>query len=285
LPVEVAAFADDVATEGFTVFFRRIELAAADSDVVAHGDRQRIHHVSGLLGVLVLEDFGQHIEECSPEGWIYGVQPSVEATLGDRLLDVTILLQKRAARLDVAGEEGCSYKRYGHHLGGGQTDLWVVAVAYCLQELLAQVVGSDYGIFQWSSRSTEKVLGGLQIGRILAIGVGGNLGYEWLYVYAFVRPATGEVHWLILPRVNVEVFSMALKHFAKEVGASKERRILLVLDRAGWHTGKEVEVPEGIHLEFLPSHSPELQPTERLWPLDRAGRPRGARWALLAPAR
>ena len=26
-------------------------------------------------------------------------------------------------------------------------------------------------------------------------------------------------------------------------------------------------MPEGIHLEFLPSHSPELQPTERLWPL------------------
>jgi transposase len=92
-------------------------------------------------------------------------------------------------------------------------------------------------------------------------------GYEWLYVYAFVRPTTGEIHWLILPMVNVEVFSMALSHFAQEVGASKEKRILLVLDQAGWHTGKEVEVPEGIHLEFLPSHSPELQPTERLWPL------------------
>jgi transposase len=91
--------------------------------------------------------------------------------------------------------------------------------------------------------------------------------YEWLYVYGFVRPKTGEVYWLILPKVNVEVFSMALKHFAQEVGASKDRRILLVLDQAGWHTGKEVEVPEGIHLEFLPSHSPELQPTERLWPL------------------
>jgi hypothetical protein len=91
--------------------------------------------------------------------------------------------------------------------------------------------------------------------------------YEWLYVYAFVRPTAGEVHWLILPKVNVEIFSMALKHFAQEVGASKDRRILLVLDQAGWHTGKEVEVPEGIHLEFLPSHSPELQPTERLWPL------------------
>jgi transposase len=41
----------------------------------------------------------------------------------------------------------------------------------------------------------------------------------------------------------------------------------LVVDKAGWHTGGEVEVPEGIHLELLPSGSPELQPAERLWPL------------------
>ncbi len=60
---------------------------------------------------------------------------------------------------------------------------------------------------------------------------------------------------------------MALSHFAQEVEAGRDRRILLVLDQAGWHTGKEVQIPEGIHLEFLPSHSPELQPTERLWPL------------------
>jgi len=40
-----------------------------------------------------------------------------------------------------------------------------------------------------------------------------------------------------------------------------------VVDKAGWHTAKKLRVPEGIHLEFLPSHSPELQPSERLWPL------------------
>jgi transposase len=91
--------------------------------------------------------------------------------------------------------------------------------------------------------------------------------YEWTYLYSFVRPATGEIHWLILPTVNAKVFSLALSHFAEEVGADKNKRILLVLDRAGWHTGKEVEPPEGIHLEFLPSSSPELQPAERLWPL------------------
>jgi transposase len=92
-------------------------------------------------------------------------------------------------------------------------------------------------------------------------------GYKWTYLYGFVRPESGNVYWLILPTVNVELFSMALSEFAEEVEAGKDKRILLVVDKAGWHTGGEVEVPEGIHLEFLPSGSPELMPAERLWPL------------------
>lgn len=95
--------------------------------------------------------------------------------------------------------------------------------------------------------------------------------YEWTYLYAFARPNSGEVHWLVLPTVNAEVYSLALEHFAKEVGAGTKKRILLVVDRAGWHTAKKLRVPEGIHLEFLPSHSPELQPSERLWPLSNEG--------------
>jgi DDE superfamily endonuclease len=100
--------------------------------------------------------------------------------------------------------------------------------------------------------------------------------YQWTYLYAFARPKTGEVHWLILPTVSAEVFSMALEHFAREVGAGRRKRILLVLDRAGWHAAKKkLKVPEGIHLEFLPSHSPELQPSERLWPLSDEGAANG----------
>jgi len=95
--------------------------------------------------------------------------------------------------------------------------------------------------------------------------------YRWTYLYAFAHPNSGEIHWLILPTVNAEVFSVALENFAREVGAGTSRRILLVLDRAGWHTAKKLRVPEGIHLEFLPSHSPELQPSERLWPLSNEG--------------
>lgn len=92
-------------------------------------------------------------------------------------------------------------------------------------------------------------------------------GYKWTYLYGFVHPQSGKVFWMILPTVNTRMFSLALREFAEEVGASKERRILLVVDKAGWHTGGEVDLPEGLHLEFLPSGSPELMPAERLWPL------------------
>ena len=91
--------------------------------------------------------------------------------------------------------------------------------------------------------------------------------YEWVYLYGFVRPRDGRTFWLILPRVSAKTFSLALEHFARGIGAGEDKRILLVVDRAGWHTGGEVEVPEGIELEFLPARSPELQPAERLWPL------------------
>ncbi len=91
--------------------------------------------------------------------------------------------------------------------------------------------------------------------------------YEWLYVYGFLHPEAGDTHWLLLPTVNVGVFTVALKHFAEAVSAGKSKQVVLVVDRAGWHTSQELTIPDGIHLIFLPPYSPELQPTERLWPL------------------
>ena len=91
--------------------------------------------------------------------------------------------------------------------------------------------------------------------------------YEWMYVYAFVHPQSGQTCWLLLPTVNVEIFSRALAVFAEEVGAGPDKPIVLVLDRAGWHSSAQLTLPEGIHLVFLPPYSPEVQPAERLWPL------------------
>jgi transposase len=96
-----------------------------------------------------------------------------------------------------------------------------------------------------------------------------QIRYEWTYIYGFVRPATGETHWLILPHVSKECFEIALQRFAKWVGAGRSKRIILVLDGAGWHKSFAFNAPYGITLMFLPPYSPELQPAEKLWPLLR----------------
>lgn len=91
--------------------------------------------------------------------------------------------------------------------------------------------------------------------------------FQWLYAYGFVRPTTGESWWCLLPTVSVEAFSLALAEFARDEGIGPDRRVVLALDRAGWHTSPRLVVPAGIHLAFLPPYSPELQPAERLWSL------------------
>lgn len=91
--------------------------------------------------------------------------------------------------------------------------------------------------------------------------------YEWLYVYGFVRPRTGQSWWCLLPRVDTGVFALALAAFARDEGIDADHRAVLVVDRAGWHISPDLALPAGVDLVLLPSYSPELQPAERLWPL------------------
>src|SRR5450755_2976179 len=83
--------------------------------------------------------------------------------------------------------------------------------------------------------------------------------FEWMYLYGFVHPHAGRTEWLILPIVDIEMMNLALAHFARAVGANAQKHIALVMDQAGWHASSHVQVPEGLHLLFLPPYSPELQ--------------------------
>jgi transposase len=91
--------------------------------------------------------------------------------------------------------------------------------------------------------------------------------YQWIYPYAFVHPLTGKSFWLILPTVNTKIMNIALKEFSDYVDPRKEKKILLLIDNAGFHTGNELEIPENIQIFPLPAYSPELQPAECSWPL------------------
>ncbi len=95
--------------------------------------------------------------------------------------------------------------------------------------------------------------------------------YQWLYVYAFACPETGNSQYWLLPEVNTPAFQLVLDAFARSVGAGPDKQVILVLDGAGWHTSGTLSVSEGVELVFLPPYSPELQPAERLWALTDVG--------------
>ena len=95
----------------------------------------------------------------------------------------------------------------------------------------------------------------------------GHHRFEWLYVTAFVAPATGETFWYVSNGVSKPFFEALLALFAKEAGAGRDRTIVLELDNAGWHGEPNLQLPDGIRLVYLPPYTPELQPAETLWAL------------------
>lgn len=95
----------------------------------------------------------------------------------------------------------------------------------------------------------------------------GHHRYEWLYVTAFVAPATGESPWYVGSGVSKPPFEALLAAFDREAGAGRARTIILLLDGAGWHTEPGLAIPEGLRLVYLPPNTTELQPAECLWQL------------------
>jgi len=83
----------------------------------------------------------------------------------------------------------------------------------------------------------------------------------------FVHPASGRTFLHLATTVSIPVFAVELAEFARQAWASPTKHIVLMLDRAGWHTSVHLHVPAHAHLLFLPPYSPELQPVEHLWPL------------------
>jgi len=87
--------------------------------------------------------------------------------------------------------------------------------------------------------------------------------YVNAYIYAAIEPGTDHAFALILPDANGAGMQAFLEAFARTIG--DDEHVALVLDRAGWHSGKRLRVPDNITLVPLPAYSPELNPVERVW--------------------
>lgn len=82
------------------------------------------------------------------------------------------------------------------------------------------------------------------------------------YTYAAVAPETGEIFSQNLNVANLENMSNFLLNISAKYS---EKSILMIMDRAPWHTSKKLNIPQNIQLMFLPPCSPQLNPAEHLW--------------------
>ena len=92
--------------------------------------------------------------------------------------------------------------------------------------------------------------------------VGARLVRKFSYAFAAVSPHDGVMDSLILPWVNAQTMSLflctvALRH--------PDEFIVMVMDQAGWHIARDLEVPQNMRLVLLPPWSPEINPAEHIW--------------------
>jgi transposase len=90
--------------------------------------------------------------------------------------------------------------------------------------------------------------------------------YEWVYLYGAVEPATGESTALLAPHINTGTMGVFLRMLSEDVAARGSDDVaLVIMDQAGWHVSKKLEIPGNIRILLLPPYSPELNPIENLW--------------------
>lgn len=86
-----------------------------------------------------------------------------------------------------------------------------------------------------------------------------RIGYEYLYLYVALKPYTGELFTMFLPRLDKECFAL----FAGARSTGLDKKTHWFLDGASAHRlGAENQVLE---LHKLPPYAPELNPVERFF--------------------
>lgn len=85
---------------------------------------------------------------------------------------------------------------------------------------------------------------------------------EYSYLFTAVCPENGTTCSLIMPKADTNAMDIFLKTLSEQ---QPHERIILCMDKAGWHTTKQLNLPTNIVPWFLPPYSPELNPVELIW--------------------
>ncbi len=85
---------------------------------------------------------------------------------------------------------------------------------------------------------------------------------EYIYAYSALSPQTGDCYSMISPYCNTEAMNEFLQQLSNHYN---NYRIILILDKAGWHISQALKISDNIKLLHLNPYSPEQNPVELLW--------------------
>ena len=87
--------------------------------------------------------------------------------------------------------------------------------------------------------------------------------FKYCYIFGAVCPARDMGAALILPYANTDMMNLHLGEISNHI--QKDHHAVILMDGAGWHKSKDLEVPDNMTLIPIPPYSPELNPTENIW--------------------
>jgi len=82
------------------------------------------------------------------------------------------------------------------------------------------------------------------------------------YLYGSYSPINGNSFVWEVEGVDNLIFESYLKYFSYY---KPEEFKIVVIDNAGFHSTKNIEIPENIYLLNIPPYCPELNPCEQVW--------------------
>lgn len=82
------------------------------------------------------------------------------------------------------------------------------------------------------------------------------------YLYGSYSPIDGDAFVYEIDGASIAIFEAYLNEFSLH---RPDQAKIVVIDNAGFHSTKNIKIPENIILLRIPPYSPELNPCEQVW--------------------
>lgn len=86
--------------------------------------------------------------------------------------------------------------------------------------------------------------------------------FSTTYLYGSYSPIDGDSFVWEVNGVNCTIFERYLREFSQH---KPDEFKIVIIDNAGFHSTKNIEIPDNIFLLRIPPYTPELNPCEQIW--------------------